>query len=399
MRAWRHIVALTCALALTACTLPDKSVGQPVSPEEYSRFDVNPISLGDPALLRHVEDSVEAGLVAAVDGQAEVVENVEAIYYSKEYLEEVAYNSQANIYFGYTLAELDKQFEGEKYVFAPDGHGKTTAKPFEDYDDTYNQIIRNIAIGSGVILLLVTVAAVTPETGAAAVVSVLVIASAKSAAIVAGSDALLSAVVAAVITGIETGDIEQALKEAGLAGSEGFMWGAIAGALAGGLAALSRLRGVLNGELTLVKAAEAQRAGYRPGAVKRMRDPREVDIYKNAGLKGGCKFRGRDDLLRTIDLSHVGADGRTNLARMKVGDAPLDPNDVAYELHHIGQKPDSPLAVLTRQEHRGAESNSILHKSGPSEVDHGTDWQKQTRSFWKDYAEQMVAGLLDACLA
>lgn len=393
-------VALACVLALTGCT-PDKPIEQPVSSEEYSRFDVTPASLGDPALLRHVEDSVEAGLVDVGDGQQQFVENVEAIYYSKEYLEELAYNSQANIYFGYTLAELEKQFEGQKYVFAPDGNGNTIAKPFEDYDDTYDQIIRHVAIGGGAILLLVTVAVLTPETGAAAAFSVIVVASAKSAAIFAGSDALLSALVAAVITGIQTGDLEQALKDAGLAASEGFLWGAIGGALLGGLSALSRLRGAARGGLTLNEAAQAQRAGFPQSTIKMMRNGEELKIYETAGLKGRCKFKGKNDLLRPIDLNHVGPDRRTNRALMEAGLAPLDPKtNLPYELHHIGQKADSPLAILTAREHRGKGNDAILHdKLLPSEVDHGPAWQKQKKEFWTEFAAQASLGLLDQCLA
>lgn len=392
-------IALACVLALTACTPPATPTRQLVSSEEYARFDVSPTSLGDPALLSHVVDSVEADLVSAAEGQDHFVENVEARYYSKEYLEELAYNSKANIYFGYTLAELEKQFEGQKYVFAPDGHGKTIAKRFEDYDDTYDQIIRNVAIGGGVILLCVTVAVVTPAAGPTAAFSVIIAASAKSAAMFAGSEALLSAVVAAVVTGIQTGDLEQALKAAGLAGSEGFLWGAIGGALVGGATALSVLRGAARGGLTLNEAAIAQRAGYPLRAVKSMRSGKEVEIYKTAELRGGCKFINKGDLLRRIDLKKGGPDGRTNHERMLQGLAPLDPNGAPYELHHIGQTLDAPLAILDWQEHRRGENNSILHRSGPSEVEHGSAWLQQKQAFWKEFAAQADRGLLDKCLA
>ena len=392
------ICLLASALVLSGCS-PTSLNEQPVSSDEHTPSDMALASLGDPALLRHVKDSVESSLANAIDQPDQVVENIEAMYYSKEYLEEVAYNSQANIYFGYTLAELENQFEGNKYVFSPDGSGKTIAKAFEDYDGTYDQIIRNVAVGGGVILLLVTVSVVTPATGATAAVSVIVAASAKSAAILAASDALLSAVVAAVTTGIRTGDLEQALKEAGLAGSEGFMWGAIAGALAGGVAEFSRLRGAASGGVSLNKAAEAQRT-WKYSTIKRMGSAEELSIYERAGLRGRCTFRGKGDALRKIDLDHAGPDGRTNLARMKDGLAALDPtNNLPYELHHIGQQSDSPLAILTRAEHTGGGNDKILHPNqSASQVDHGYQWQKQTKAFWQDYAAQAVAGMLGNCL-
>ena len=45
------------------------------------------------------------------------VENVHAIYVSKEYLEEVSYNSQANIFFGYTIEEVKNTYGDTRFVF------------------------------------------------------------------------------------------------------------------------------------------------------------------------------------------------------------------------------------------------------------------------------------------
>ncbi|MCR5305366.1 MAG: hypothetical protein K6E36_02550 [Oscillospiraceae bacterium] len=42
-------------------------------------------------------------------------------------------NSQENVYFGYTLSELEQQFEGTKYVFTVNDEGQTTVKAFEAY--------------------------------------------------------------------------------------------------------------------------------------------------------------------------------------------------------------------------------------------------------------------------
>ena len=69
-------------------------------------------SLNDPELVNYLEYTVYQDLIDDIDNDNYYIENVEAIYISKEYLEEAAYNSQANIYFGYTLAELEEQFQG-----------------------------------------------------------------------------------------------------------------------------------------------------------------------------------------------------------------------------------------------------------------------------------------------
>ena len=109
--------------------------------------------LSDATLLRYVEDSVYADIVTALNSEDYFVENVNAIYISKEYLDELDYNSQENIYFGYTLSELNSYFEGTRYVFTLDENDETTVKKFESYDDTFDKVVKNVAVGSGVILL------------------------------------------------------------------------------------------------------------------------------------------------------------------------------------------------------------------------------------------------------
>ncbi len=190
--------------------------------------------MNDPALLQYVEDTVYAGLVHDFSSEDYVIEDVEAIYYSEDYLQEVAFNSKSNIYFGYTLAELDEQFQGQRYVFTLGDDGKTIVTPFEAYDDTYDRVIRNVAIGTGVILICVTVSVVTAGTGTAPTVSLIFAAAAKTGTEFALSSAVISGVASGVITGIQTKDFDKALKAAALNGSEGFKWGAISGVIVGG---------------------------------------------------------------------------------------------------------------------------------------------------------------------
>lgn len=47
-------------------------------------------------------------------------EDVSAVYVSQEYLTELAYNSQENVFFGYSLSGLDEYFQGTRYVFTVD---------------------------------------------------------------------------------------------------------------------------------------------------------------------------------------------------------------------------------------------------------------------------------------
>ena len=84
----------------------------------------------------------------------------------------------------------------------------------------------------------------------------------------------------------------------------------------------------------------------------------------------------------------------TNLEAMKRGYAAIDPvTNEAFELHHIGQSVDSPLAILTKLEHRGKESNSILHDTsiangkGVHNLIKNSEWIKQKSDFWKALAK------------
>jgi hypothetical protein len=114
----------------------------------------------------------------------------------------------------------------------------------------------------------------------------------------------------------------------------------------------------------------------------------EYEIYDRAGLKYS-EINGKPCLIRSdIDMNQKDEFGRTNKERMEQGLAPLDKNGKPIELHHIGQKPDSPLAELTQEEHRGRGNDTILHdKTKPSEIDRG-EFQKEKEDHWETRAGQ-----------
>ena len=115
----------------------------------------------------------------------------------------------------------------------------------------------------------------------------------------------------------------------------------------------------------------------------------EAKIYENANLEP-AEVNGKDALIRTdIDYDQKDAMGTTNLDRMKLGRAPLDANGKPIELHHIGQKQDSPLAELTSAEHRGNGNDNVLHnKQKESEINR-EDFDKERKDYWKARAEQI----------
>jgi len=344
--------------------------------------------LDDPALLIYMEDAIYGDLVAALDSEMYFVENVQTVYISKEYLEEVAYNSQENIYFGYTLSALDAYFQGPRYIFTLSEDGQTTVTEFSKYDDTYEQILRNVAIGTGIILICVTVSVVSGGLGTPAV-SMIFAASAKTGTIMGLSSGALSGISAGIVTGIETGDFDMAMKAAALAGSEGFKWGAISGTIAGGTDTAIALKGATLSGLTMNEAALIQsQSGYPLDVIKQFSSMEQYYICRDAGLSPHM-VNGNMALIRNIDLNFVDDMGRTNLQRMRLGLAPLDSSGTAYELHHIGQHANSTLAILTKSEHIQGGNHKIWHILGESTEVHGTGntWDMQRQQFWRQFAE------------
>lgn len=343
-------------------------------------------SLNDTGLLVHMEDLVYRDTISSLNSADYLVSDVSAVYVSKEYLEELSYNSQSNIYFGYTLDELDAQFQGKRYVFTLGDNGKTIVQPLETIaDNSTETMLKNVAIGTGIILISVTVSSVTATSAPA--VSVILAVSAKTGAIGALSGSAISGIPAGIIRGIQTGSMEEALKTATMKGSEGFKWGAISGALVGGAKAETELiKEITQNGLTKTQAVKIQfESGWPIDTICELHSIDEYNVYKSAGLKP-VMVNGKTALVQDIDLNFVSElpDGTTvtNLERMQKGYAPLDPaTEKAYQLHHVGQKSDGTLAILKEAEHQG--NSSVLNIAGKeSEIDRDA-FNKTRKEFWK----------------
>lgn len=360
-------------------------------------------SLSDPKLTAYMEDAVYSEVLNHLDTDKYIVENVQAVYISKEYLEEAAYNSKSNVYFGYTKDELDNQFAGTKYVFTLGDDGKTTVKEFEPYDDTYDKILLNVAIGTGVILVCVVLTVVTDGAGAPAAAAIFAT-SAKTGAIAAVSSALIGGTAAGVITGIETEDFDKSIKAATLAGSDGYKWGAITGALTGGASEAIALKGATSGGLTMNQVAQIQKESKYPlDIIKQFKSMEEFNLYFNEAKLSTGMINGRTALLPKDTLNSKGfldfkskqPDGTeiTNLQRMLNGNAPIDPvTNKALQLHHIGQKADGTLAVLTESQHQG--NSQILNIAGKSSEIDRPAFAKTREEFWKSAGKLLQEGSL-----
>lgn len=365
---------------------------------EWEYIEPQYSSLDDPELLAHIEDLVYRDTVASLNSEAYFVENVTAIYISKEYLDELAFNSKSNVYFGYSLAELDEIFEGKRYIFNLSENGTTTVQELIEIEDVSTEkMFKNVAIGTGVILVCVTVSVVSAGASAPAV-SMIFAASATTASGFAVSSAAFGGISAGAVRGIQTGDFNEVIEAAAMGASEGFKWGAISGAVIGGGAEAFLLKSATKSGLTMNEAALIQVDSNLPiEVISQLKSFDEYLVYKESGLFT-MMVKGKTALVQKIDLNYVSelpnGTKATNLVRMQKGYAPLDPlTGKTYELHHIGQTNKATLAVLTQEQHRGKGNFAKLHKIWEdSDVLHGAEWNRTVSNFWKDMGRQYAKG-------
>ena len=133
--------------------------------------------------------------------------------------------------------------------------------------------------------------------------------------------------------------------------------------------------------------------------LRAIRSEEEAEIYRKAGLKEAL-VGGRPALIRTdIDWSDYSIRRNTwlknkladydkwaeynNADLIGEGFPPRDRNGDPYELHHIGQRQDSPFAELTWAEHMGDGNNTILHQTGKeSEIDREY-FEQEKSAYWQ----------------
>lgn len=179
--------------------------------------------------LSKIQNELYEGLEKGLEGTDYKIEKVDIAYVSKEYIEESQYNSLSNVYFGKSLRELEEQFKEEKFVFTLGEDNKTVVQAFKTQDNICKKVIKDVAIGSGVILVMATVSVATGGT-----TSVIFAVAAKTGLYSAFSTALCNSIIIGAIKGIKTKNFDETIKSIVVAGSEGFKWGAIAGVVVGG---------------------------------------------------------------------------------------------------------------------------------------------------------------------
>lgn len=120
----------------------------------------------------------------------------------------------------------------------------------------------------------------------------------------------------------------------------------------------------------------------------------EYLVYKNAQLSP-MMVNGRTALIQNIDLNYISQlpDGSevTNLVRMQRGYAPIEPaTGKAYQLHHIGQRADGTLAVLTERQHQG--NAAILNIFGKESEIIRPEFAATRKAFWEYLGNYYAAG-------
>ena len=284
----KKLLSLVMVLALL-CTGCFAETADPSSPSFKG--------MNDPALLQFTEDQIYAGLVSAFGNEDYIIENVKAIYISQEYLDELAFNSQSNIFFGYTLDEIGDEFKETGFIFTLGDNMKTVVEPFEEYrDNAFDRIIRNVAIGTGVILICVTVSVCTAGAGFVTT-SIIFAEAARTAATCAVKAAAFSGLFAGIVQGYQTGDLNEAVKAAVLTGSESFKWGAITGSITGGLETLRLIHAINKAE----KAAQtAQALNAIEGATEYAKGSVEIPVdaagWRQAELRALNEYGGYEQL-------------------------------------------------------------------------------------------------------
>ena len=134
------------------------------------------------------------------------------------------------------------------------------------------------------------------------------------------------------------------------------------------------------------RAAIRTETGWSDEIITAMRTLQEYKIYLDANLVEK-RINNRACLVKKqVNLEHADEKRRKNRFRAKIGLAIVDDDGKSLELHHIGQRIESPLAELTFQEHRSKGNDAVLHdKKKKTNVHNGTNnWNRERRNHWKN---------------
>ena len=236
MRNKAIVFPLCLALALQGCGVPaqQESGSEKTSTAQETTQPVeNNQKISDASFVQNLQDSVYDMIVSDLDENGNEkqieVQEVKAVYLSKEYIEQYSFNSKETKFFGSTLGELEAKFGDQKYVFDIDENGKTVCHAVNDFDNTFEQVQQVALLGTGVILISVTILC---ATSGAPVTALVACTGPTASAITAnqGQIALLAA--SSAVAMFDNGDVGEAAKDIAFDTGSDFIMQAIGGVTA-----------------------------------------------------------------------------------------------------------------------------------------------------------------------
>ena len=313
-------------------------------------------------LLEYVESFVYADLADTLDPEMCIIEEVSATYVSKEYLEELEYNSHANVFFGYNLDDINKIYQGTRYVFTLGDSGSTTVEEFEEFQkDTIEKIIKDIIVGSSIILVTVVLTIATKHyaigrESSKAIRYIYTISkeAARKSVTNAISLSVIGGTTSAIAEAYETGDFENIMESTFLGVSEGFSMGAMFGVV----------EGIASGIFI-----KGNRCYFKPGTEQAKKYPDGVKITKD---KNGAEYlRFEEYAINTVKfdmptieaaINNTGLNGNyvhdAKLANAKCG---YKNTPSGYVWHHVE---DMMTMILVPQDLHSARFHGLSHKGG-----------------------------------
>lgn len=220
------------ALALQGCGVPSQSrtADEPAATQETSQTAESTQKISDAGFVQNLQDSVYSMIVSDLDESGNTkqidVQEVKAVYLSKEYIEQYSFNSKETKFFGSTLGELEAKFGDQKYVFDIDENGHTVCHAVNDYDNTFEKVSEVALLGTGVILISVTLAC----AAGGAPVTALVACTGPSAGAITANQAQIALLAASSAVAIfDNGDVGDAAKDIAFDTGSDFVMQAIGG--------------------------------------------------------------------------------------------------------------------------------------------------------------------------
>lgn len=188
----------------------------------------------DEETLQQLKDQVYADISEELSTDEYLVQDVKVIYLTEE--EVATMSPEDKIYFGYSANGLNDVITSDMTVIDESEYGTIDVKSEKLLDkDDRTTVIKNLAIGTGIILVCVTVVCVTKDMEIDnEVVTAFIELAPKAAALGAAGFATITGTVSGAIQYVKSKNLKESFRKLIVDGSKGFKWGAIIGTVYAG---------------------------------------------------------------------------------------------------------------------------------------------------------------------